>query len=138
MNHRFGKLRISLLMFLALFALIIVACGSAAQPDAPPAAQQDAPAKADSPAAPAAPAAPKAAPLTPKESQEQARKADTVIVAATPVPGLYAADVPEWVSMGADNHYNDVIRFVHRANPGFLDVHYGASSTTVLLPSGVA
>ncbi|MCH7606648.1 MAG: hypothetical protein IH962_05795, partial [Chloroflexi bacterium] len=60
-----------------------------------------------------------------------------VVVFATPEAGLYKAETPKWVTTGAGKHYNGAINFVHRANPGFLDVHYGASSTTVLLPSGL-
>lgn len=59
-----------------------------------------------------------------------------VVVVATPVPGVFKTELPNWVSIGADHHYNGALTFVHRANPGFLDVHYGASSTTTLLPSG--
>jgi peptide/nickel transport system substrate-binding protein len=121
-----------------------VACGSAAQTEdpAPPAAAEPAApaaataAESSAPAA-AEPAAPAAA--TAAEPAAPAAAADptaTPVVAATPVPGVYKAEVPEWVSIGAGKHYNGTIRFVHRANPGFLDLHYGASSTTVLLPSG--
>ena len=39
---------------------------------------------------------------------------------------------PDWVSIGADHHFNGDLTFVHRANPGFLDVHFGASLSTVL------
>ena len=60
----------------------------------------------------------------------------TKVVVATPVPGVFKTELPNWVHIGSDNHYNGLLTFVHRANPGFLDVHYGASSTTVLLPSG--
>jgi peptide/nickel transport system substrate-binding protein len=121
-----------------------VACGSAAQTEdpAPPAAAPAAPAattaaesSAPAAAAPAAPAAATAAePAAP--SAAAADPTATPVVAATPVPGVYESEVPEWVSIGAGKHYNGTIRFVHRANPGFLDLHYGASSTTVLLPSG--
>ena len=91
---------------LVLVLLFMVACGSAAQPAEPQVVEKE------------------------KIVEKQ------VVVVATPVPGVYEAEVPEWVSLGADKHYNGTIRFVHRANPGFLDLHYGASSTTVLLPSG--
>ena len=60
-----------------------------------------------------------------------------VVVFATPVAGVHKTDRPAWVDIGAGKHYSGTINFVHRANPGFLDVHYGASSTTVLLPSGL-
>ena len=60
-----------------------------------------------------------------------------VVVFATPVAGVHkVAERPAWVDLGAKKHFNGAISFVHRANPGFLDVHYGASSTTTLLPSG--
>ena len=58
------------------------------------------------------------------------------VVFATPVAGVHQTERPDWVSIGADHHYNGDFVFVHRANPGFLDVHYGASLTTTLLPSG--
>ena len=60
----------------------------------------------------------------------------TKVVVATPVPGVFKTELPNWVHIGSDNHYNGLLTFVHRAHPGFLDVHYGASSPTVLLPSG--
>ncbi|CAI8016787.1 Periplasmic dipeptide transport protein [Geodia barretti] len=58
------------------------------------------------------------------------------VVFATPVAGVHQTERPDWVSIGADHHYNGDFVFVHRANPGFLDLHYGASSTTTLMPSG--
>jgi peptide/nickel transport system substrate-binding protein len=113
-----------------------VACGSAAQTEdpAPPAAAEPAAPAAATAAESSAPAA--AEPAAPAAPAAAADPTATPVVAATPVPGVYEAEVPEWVSIGAGKHYNGTIRFVHRANPGFLDLHYGASSTTVLLPSG--
>jgi peptide/nickel transport system substrate-binding protein len=113
-----------------------VACGSAAQTEdpAPPAAAEPAAPAAATAAESSAPAA--AEPAAPAAPAAAADPTATPVVAATPVPGVYESEVPEWVSIGAGKHYNGTIRFVHRANPGFLDLHYGASSTTVLLPSG--
>ena len=47
------------------------------------------------------------------------------VVFATPVAGVHKTERADWVSIGADHHYNGDFMFVHRANPGFLDVHYG-------------
>lgn len=58
------------------------------------------------------------------------------VVFVTPVAGVQKSERPAWVDIGANHHYSGVINFSHRANPGFLDLHYGASSTTTLLPSG--
>lgn len=121
MYHQFRNPRVSVLMPLVLLLLFVVACGSAAQPAEPQAEATQAATKAPQ----------VAAIRTPTPTPEV-----KVQVAATPIPGVYEADVPDWVGLGANHHYNGTIRFVHRANPGFLDVHYGASSTTVLLPSG--
>ena len=140
------KLPISIAM--ALLLVFALACGTAAetpgdsQPAEPaPAAQQQQPAaapadtamKKEEPAQAPAASSGSAAPAAPAAAAEPTA---TPVVAATPVPGVYEAEVPEWVSIGAGKHYNGTIDFVHRANPGFLDLHYGASSTTVLLPSG--
>lgn len=118
--QQFRKSRVSLLMPLVLLLLFVVACGSAAQPAGPQGG-----------ATQAAPDVPQAVIKTPTPTPEV-----KVQVASTPIPGLYQSDAPEWVSLGAGKHYNGTIRFAHRANPGFLDLHYGASSTTTLGPSG--
>ena len=68
-----------------------------------------------------------------KEVEKEVVKEVTVF--ATPVPRKLEG-APDWVSIGADHHYNGDFTFVHTANPGFLDLHYGASSTTTLSPSG--
>ncbi len=133
---RSWKLKAQLSIGLALLLVFAAACGSAAQVEQP-AAQPAA-------AAPAQASTQQQEPSQPSEPSQAGQQsapaaADPTaapVVAATPVPGVYTAEVPEWVSIGAGHHYNGLISFVHRANPGFLDVHYGASSTTVLLPSG--
>ena len=131
MFQRLRKSYIPASMLLVMLLAFAVACGSAAEtvdPTQPAAAPQTAPQQqsASAPSQPSQAVAPQPEPTT-------TRALGTI---ATPVPQVYTAEVPEWVSIGADHHYNGVIRFVHRANPGFLDLHYGASSTTVLLPSG--
>ncbi|MFQ6027972.1 MAG: ABC transporter substrate-binding protein [Dehalococcoidia bacterium] len=54
----------------------------------------------------------------------------------TPTPLGQPVPTIGWVSIGAGQHYSGVVPFVHTANPGFWDVHYGASFTTTLIPSG--
>ena len=114
---------------IVLLLLFIVACGSAAQPAEPQVIEKEVikevQVKGDTE-------------IVEKEVIKEVEKIveKEVVVFATPVAGVYETEVPDWVSVGADHHYNGVIRFIHRANPGFLDLHYGASSTTVLLPSG--
>ncbi len=112
---------------IVLLLLFIVACGSAAQPAEPEVVIKEVikevQVKGDTE-------------VVEKEVVVEKIVEKEVVVFATPVAGVYEAEVPDWVSVGADHHYNGIIRFVHRANPGFLDLHYGASSTTVLLPSG--
>ena len=112
---------------IVLLLLFIVACGSAAQPAEPEVVVKEVikevQVKGDTE-------------VVEKEVVVEKIVEKKVVVFATPVAGVYEAEVPDWVSVGADHHYNGVIRFIHRANPGFLDLHYGASSTTVLLPSG--
>jgi peptide/nickel transport system substrate-binding protein len=120
MYQQFRKPTASVLVPLVLLLLFVVACGSASQPIQPQGAGTQ-----------AATQVPNAVTIAPTVTPPA-----TVQVAATPVPGLYQAEVPEWVSVGGDHHYNGTIRFVHRANPGFLDLHYGASSTTTLMPAG--
>jgi ABC-type transport system substrate-binding protein len=108
--------------------LLIVACGSAAQPAEPQVIEKEVIKEVEVKADPE---------IIEKEVIREVEKiVEKEVVFATPVAGVYEAEVPEWVSVGADHHCNGVIRFIHRANPGFLDLHYGASSTTVLLPSG--
>ena len=147
MAQRPRKSCIPVSMLLAMLLVFAVACGSAAEtvePTQPAAAPQTAqqqpaaqPAQAAEPVQGSSAAQqPAAAPSQPAAPQAQPTATRPPAILPTPVPGVYQAEVPEWVSIGAGHHYNGVIRFVHRANPGFLDLHYGASSTTVLLPSG--
>jgi hypothetical protein len=147
MAQRPRKSCIPVSMLLAMLLVFAVACGSAAEtvePTQPAAAPQTAqqqpaaqPAQAAEPVQGSSAAQqPASAPSQPAAPQAQPTATRPPAILPTPVPGVYQAEVPEWVSIGAGHHYNGVIRFVHRANPGFLDLHYGASSTTVLLPSG--
>ena len=138
---RFWRPNVPLSIALALLLVFAVACGSAAQTEAPASPAQQPQAAQQQPAAAPEQAPQKQESSQPSQSSQPSAPAAmdptaTPVVAATPVPGIYKAEVPEWVSIGAGHHYNGIIRFVHRANPGFLDLHYGASSTTVLLPSG--
>ena len=144
MAQRLRKSCIPVSMLLAMLLVFAVACGSATETvdptqsaAAPQTAQQQ---PAAQPAQDAQPEQESSAPeqpgqaMPPKAADPTATRPPAIL--PTPVPGVYQAEVPEWVSIGAGHHHNGVIRFVHRANPGFLDLHYGASSTTVLLPSG--
>ena len=134
------NLRTLAISSLALIVLLILACGTAGQPAQP--VQQAEPQVIEKEVV-------KEVEVT-REVQVQVETEKIVevekvvekevpiekVVFATPVAGVYQTERPEWVSIGADHHYNGDFVFVHRANPGFLDVHYGASSTTTLLPSG--
>ena len=129
MYQWFRDPRLILFMPLALLLLILVACGSSAQPEV---IEKEVIKEVE---------VVKEVEVEKIVEKEVVREVEKIVekevfVIATPVPGVYEAEIPEWVSLGAAKHYNGTIRFVHRANPGFLDLHYGASSTTVLLPSG--
>ena len=128
-HNRFGLSAAPALVSLALLLLLIVACGSAAQPAEPQVIEKEVIKEVD---------VKSDTEIVEKEVIKEVEKIveKEVVVFATPVAGVYEAEVPDWVSVGAGHHYNGVIRFIHRVNPGFLDLHYGASSTTVLLPSG--
>ena len=112
----------TLVLSSCLLALILmIACGGAATAPAPadtgaPAAGSAAPAGSTD-AATAIPAAAGSAPA-----------AD-----ATAVPAAAAAPQADWVSSGK---HGRTMNWVARNNPGFWDVHYGASLTTTLTPSG--
>ena len=140
---RIQHLRALALSLVALVALLIAACGTAEQPAQPAQpAQQAEPQVIEREVV-------KEVEVT-REVQVEVEKEKIVevekevvkevpiekVVFATPVAGVHETERPDWVSIGADHHYNGDFVFVHRANPGFLDVHYGASSTTTLLPSG--
>ena len=107
---------------LVLLVLLIIACGSAAQPAEPQIIEKEVIKEVI-----------KEVPI-----EKEVVKEVTVekVVFATPVAGVHLTGRPDWVSIGVDHHYNGDLTFVHTANPGFLDLHYGASSTTTLTPSG--
>lgn len=109
------------LMLLLLFA---VACGATAQ---------------DTPVPPTATTAPAADP-TPAGAAVEPTKATAAVSDMKPTAVPTAAPqalpaLPEWVSTGQGKHYNGIIPWVWRNNPGFWDVHYGGSLTTSLMPS---
>lgn len=128
------------LLSCSLALILIIACGGADAPQlaateapaaAAPAAGQPTPAQvAAATTAPAAPAAtvaavvPTAVPAAPAQVQGS-------IPTATPIPAM--APVTDWVSRGK---HGRTMNWVARNNPGFWDVHYGASLTTTLTPSG--
>ncbi len=99
------------LAVLPLALALIIACGSAAAPPAPPAVDREGVEEA------------------PAEQIEETK-------AVTSTPVSQPTSPAKWVDIGAGKHYNGVIPFVHNANPGFWDLHYGASFTTTLIPSG--
>ncbi len=125
----------------------LVACGGATDTAEPTAT--------DAPAAPAAPAAqpapaqaavtsPPAAPAQPAAAQStQAVVVPTPAVTAptaapagalpTATPAPMTSPTTDWVTRGK---HGRTMRFVGVNNPGFWDVHYGASLTTTLTPSG--
>ena len=137
---RTRNLRALAISSLTLVVLLVIACGTAGQPAQP--VQQAEPQVIEREVV-------KEVEVT-REVQVEVEKEKIVevekvvekevpiekVVFATPVAGVHQTEIADWVSIGADHHYNGDFVFVHRANPGFLDVHYGASSTTTLLPSG--
>lgn len=129
----------------ALALAVVVACGGATTPPAAPptaapaaaqpqptaaapsggAAQQAQPTTAAAaPAATVAAVVPTAVPAAPAQVQGS-------IPTATPIQAT--APVIDWVSRGK---HGRTMNWVARNNPGFWDVHYGASLTTTLTPSG--
>ena len=94
-----------------LTLIFLIACGGAATAPAPQAG--DAPA-ADSSVAPTS------APVG--QAPAQAAKATAMPEAVVPSPD-------DWVSQGK---HGRTMNWVARNNPGFWDVHYGASLTTTL------
>ena len=105
-----------------LTLIFLIACGGAATSPAPQAT--DAPAAGSSAAATSAPVAATSAPVG--QAPAQAASATTVPEAVVPSPD-------DWVSRGK---HGRTMNWVARNNPGFWDVHYGASLTTTLTPSG--
>ena len=131
--QKFRKPKALGLTSLVMLVLFIVACGSAAQPAEQPQVKEVV----------------KEVEVTRQVPVEKIVEREKVVekpvvkevpvekvVFATPVAGVHLTGRPDWVSIGADHHYNGDLTFVHTANPGFLDLHYGASSTTTLTPSG--
>ena len=111
----------TLILSSCLLALILmIACGGAATAPAP---------AADT----AAPAAGSAAPSGATDTATAIPAAAGSAADATAVPAAAAAPQGDWVSSGK---HGRTMNWVARNNPGFWDVHYGASLTTTLTPSG--
>jgi peptide/nickel transport system substrate-binding protein len=136
-HQKFRKSQSLALTSLLMLVLFIIACGSAAQPAAQPAEQ------------PQVREVIKEVEVTRQVPVEKVVEKEKIVekqvvkevpvekvVFATPVAGVHLTGRPDWVSIGADHHYNGDLTFVHTANPGFLDLHYGASATSTLTPSG--
>ncbi len=124
MMRRFNPGPKGLILIPWLLTLIfLIACGGTAPAPAPQAT--DAPAAGSSAAATSAPAAATSAPAAP---------ASTQVASATAVPEAVVPSADDWVSRGK---HGRTMNFVGVNNPGFWDVHYGASLTTTLTPSGV-
>ena len=98
-----------------LTLIFLIACGGAATAPAPQ--STDAPATDNSVAPTSVPAA---------QSPAQAANPTAMPEAVVPSPD-------DWVSRGK---HGRTMNWVARNNPGFWDVHYGASLTTTLAPSG--
>ena len=135
--QKFRKPKALALTSLLLLLLFIIACGSATQPTVAPQQAVE--------------------PTQPTEAKVETRVIEKIkevevtklvekpvvkevpvekVVFATPVAGVHLTGRPDWVSIGADHHYNGDLTFVHTGGPGFLDLHYGASATSTLTPSG--
>ena len=106
-----------------LTLIFLIACGGAATSPAPQAT--DAPATNNSAAATSV--APTSAPAAPA-AQAPAQAANP-----TAMPEAVVPSPDDWVSRGK---HGRTMNWVARNNPGFWDVHYGASLTTTLTPSG--
>ena len=108
-----------------LTLIFLIACGGAATSPAPQAT--DAPATNNSAAATSAPAT--SAPAT----SAPAAQAPAQAANPTAMPEAVVPSPDDWVSRGK---HGRTMNWVARNNPGFWDVHYGASLTTTLTPSG--
>ncbi len=139
-----GPKTVSALCVLAL--IFVVACGGAATQEAAeprsataataaPESQTTAPQSGAQPqnqaqdptAAPAA----QAQPVPPTTSS--GKPAQAANPTPTPIPVEVQAPYTDWVHRGK---HGRTMKWVARNNPGFWDVHYGASLTTTLTPSG--
>jgi peptide/nickel transport system substrate-binding protein len=133
----------TLLLAGSLLALIlIIACGGAATAPAPESDSSAAPSGAAAGAQPAATAVPsgdssQAQPAATAAPAQPAAPSGRPTEAANPTPTVEPVEVqaPEtdWVHRGK---HGRTMKWVARNNPGFWDVHYGASLTTTLTPSG--
>ena len=134
-----------ILIAISLTLTFVIACGGAAT--APEADTSAAPASAaaGSQSAPAAApsggssqAAQPTAAAAPAQPAASSGSSAPAAAAAEPTPTVQPVEVqaPEtdWVTRGK---HGRTMKWVARNNPGFWDVHYGASLTTTLTPSGV-
>ena len=126
-------------LFLAacLLALtFLVACGGAATTEDPQAPA--APSSGDSGQSAAQPPAATTGAAAASSGQAAATAvtsgASAPVAQPTATPEAMAAPVDDWISRGK---HGRTVNFVGVNNPGFWDVHYGASLTTTLTPSGV-
>ena len=139
-----GPKTVSALCVLAL--IFVVACGGAAT--------EEAAEPRSAPAATVAPESQTTAPQSGAQPQNQAQEPTAVPAAQaqpippttssgkpaqagnptpTPIPVEVQAPYTDWVHRGK---HGRTMKWVARNNPGFWDVHYGASLTTTLTPSG--
>ena len=113
-----------------LTLIFLIACGGAATSPAPQAT--DAPAT-DTAAAATAAAATAAAATSVAPTSAPAAQAPAQAANPTAMPEAVVPSPDDWVSRGK---HGRTMNWVARNNPGFWDVHYGASLTTTLTPSG--
>ena len=126
-------------LFLAacLLALtFLVACGGAATTEDPQAPAAPSSGDSGQPAAqpPAATTGAAAASSGQAAATAVTSGASAPVAKPTATPEAMAAPVDDWISRGK---HGRTVNFVGVNNPGFWDVHYGASLTTTLTPSGV-
>ena len=133
-----------ILIAISLTLTFVIACGGAATAPAPESDTSSAPASAATGSQAAPTAAPSggssqaAQPTAAAAPAQPAASSGSSAAAPDPTPTVQPVEVqaPEtdWVTRGK---HGRTMKWVARNNPGFWDVHYGASLTTTLTPSGV-